>query len=151
MFLLNNILGGQGLNSRLNMSLREKNGLAYNVESAYNPYCDTGAFSIYFGTDSQNLEKSIKVTLSELTKLRREKLGIVQLSKAKNQIKGYLARGYENHENLMLSLGKSLLVFNRIESMAETCKKIDGITSSELLDAANEIFDPGKLSTLIYK
>ena len=151
MFLLNNILGGQGLNSRLNMSLREKNGLAYNVESAYNPYCDTGAFSIYFGTDSQNLEKSIRVTLSELTKLRREKLGIVQLSKAKNQIKGYLARGYENHENLMLSLGKSLLVFNRIESMEETCKKIDGITSSDLLEAANEIFDPGKLSMLIYK
>lgn len=151
MFLLNNILGGQGLNSRLNMSLREKNGLAYNVESAYNPYCDTGVFSIYFGTDSQNLEKSIKVTLSELTKLRREKLGIVQLSKAKNQIKGYLARGYENHENLMLSLGKSLLVFDRIESLEDTSKKIDGITSSELLDAANEIFDPGKLSTLIYK
>jgi len=151
MFLLNNILGGQGLNSRLNMSLREKNGLAYNVESAYNPYCDTGAFSIYFGTDSQNLEKSIKVTLSELTKLSTKKLGIVQLSKAKNQIKGYLARGYENHENLMLSLGKSLLVFDRIESMEETCKKIDKITSSELLSAANEIFDAGKLSTLIYK
>lgn len=151
MFLLNNILGGQGLNSRLNMSLREKNGLAYNVESAYNPYCDTGAFSIYFGTDSQNLEKSIRVTLAELTKLRREKLGTVQLSKAKNQIKGYLARGYENHENLMLSLGKSLLVFNRIESMEETCKKIDGITSSDLMDAANEIFDPVKLSMLIYK
>jgi predicted Zn-dependent peptidase len=151
MFLLNNILGGQGLNSRLNMSLREKNGLAYNVESAYNPYCDTGAFSIYFGTDSHNLERSIRVTMTELTKLRREKLGTVQLSKAKNQIKGYLARGYENHENLMLSLGKSLLVFNRIESMEETCKKIDGITSSDLLEAANEIFDPGKLSMLIYK
>jgi len=151
MFLLNNILGGQGLNSRLNMSLREKNGLAYNVESAYNPYCDTGVFSIYFGTDSHNLEKSIKVSLAELTKLRKERLGFVQLSKAKNQIKGYLARGYENHENLMLSLGKSLLVFDRIESMEDTCKKIDEITSSELLDAANEIFDPGKLSTLIYK
>ena len=151
MFLLNNILGGQGMNSRLNMSLREKNGLAYNVESAYNPYCDTGAFSIYFGTDIQHLERSIRVTLSELNKLRTIKLGTIQLSKAKNQIKGYLARGYENHENLMLSLGKSLLVFDRIESLEETCIKIDKITSSELLAAANEIFDPGKLSTLIYK
>jgi predicted Zn-dependent peptidase len=151
MFLLNNILGGQGMNSRLNMSLREKNGLAYNIESAYNPYCDTGAFSIYFGTDIQHLERSIRVTLSELNKLRTIKLGIIQLSKAKNQIKGYLARGYENHENLMLSLGKSLLVFDRIESLEETCIKIDKITSSELLAAANEIFDPGKLSTLIYK
>lgn len=151
MFLLNNILGGQGMNSKLNMSLREKNGLAYNVESAYNPYCDTGAFSIYFGTDIQHLERSIRVTLSELNKLRTIKLGTIQLSKAKNQIKGYLARGYENHENLMLSLGKSLLVFDRIESLEETCIKIDKITSSELLAAANEIFDPGKLSTLIYK
>jgi predicted Zn-dependent peptidase len=151
MFLLNNILGGQGLNSRLNLSLREKNGFAYNVESTYNPYCDTGAFSIYFGTDNRHLERSIGVTLSELTKLRTKELGSVQLSKAKNQIKGYLARGYENHENLMLSLGKSLLVFNRIESLEETCNKIDKISSSELLAAAKEIFDPGKLSTLIYK
>jgi predicted Zn-dependent peptidase len=151
MFLLNNILGGQGMNSRLNMSLREKNGLAYNVESAYNPYCDTGAFTIYFGTDNQHLERSIRVTLSELAKLRTIKLGTIQLSKAKNQIKGYLARGYENHENLMLSQGKSLLVFDRIESLEETCIKIDKITSSELLAAANEIFDPEELSTLIYK
>jgi predicted Zn-dependent peptidase len=151
MFLLNNILGGQGLNSRLNLSLREKNGLAYNVESSYNPYCDTGAFSIYFGTDNHHLDRSIKVTSAELNKLRTKKLGIIQLSKAKNQIKGYLARGYENHESLMLSLGKSLLVFDRIESMEETCDKIDKITSSELLVTANEIFDPGKLSTLIYK
>jgi predicted Zn-dependent peptidase len=151
MFLLNNILGGQGLNSRLNLSLREKNGLAYNVESAYNPYCDTGAFSIYFGTDYQHLERSIKVTFDELNKLRTKTLGSVQLSKAKNQIKGYLARGYENHENLMLSFGKSLLVFNKIESMEETCEKIDRITASELLSIANEILEPGKLSTLIYK
>jgi predicted Zn-dependent peptidase len=151
MFLLNNILGGQGLNSRLNLSLREKNGLAYNIESSYNPYCDTGAFSIYFGTDNNNLKKSISVTYSELKKLRVKKLGSIQLSKAKNQIKGYLTRGYENHESLMLSLGKSLLVFDRIETLEEICKKIDNIDSSELLTTANDIFDPGKLSTLIYK
>ncbi len=151
MFLLNNILGGQGLNSRLNLSLREKNGLAYNVESAYNPYYDTGAFSIYFGTDNHHLERSIRVTLYELNKLRTKSMGSIQLSKAKNQMKGYLARGYENHENLMLSLGKSLLVFDRIESLEEVCRKIDSITASELLATANEIFEPGKLSTLIYK
>jgi predicted Zn-dependent peptidase len=151
MFLLNNILGGQGLNSRLNLSLREKKGLAYNVESSYNPYCDTGAFTIYFGTDNNFLEKSIKVVLSELDILRKRKLGIVQLSKAKNQIKGYLARGYENHESLMLGLGKSLLVFGNIESLEETYDKIEKITASELLETANEVFDPSKLSTLIYK
>ncbi len=151
MFLLNNILGGQGLNSRLNLSLREKNGLAYNVESSYNPYYDTGIFSIYFGTDSQYLNKSISIALAELKKLRTSKLGTIQLSKAKNQIKGYLARGYENHESLMLSLGKSLLIFNKIDTIKVICNKIDAVTSSELLETANDIFEPSKLSTLIYK
>jgi predicted Zn-dependent peptidase len=150
MYLLNNILGGQGLNSRLNLSLREKNGFAYNVESNYNPYCDTGVFSIYFGTDSHNLEKSIRIAEKELTKLCTVKLGTIQLSKAKNQIKGYLARGYENHESLMLSLGKSLLVFNKIDSIEDICEKIDSVTASELLETSNEIFKPEKLSTLIY-
>jgi predicted Zn-dependent peptidase len=151
MFLLNNILGGQGLNSRLNLSLREKNGFAYNVESNYNPYYDTGIFSIYFGTDSQYLKKSISIAMAELKKLRTSRLGTIQLSKAKNQIKGYLARGYENHESLMLSLGKSLLIFNKIDSIEDLCKKIDNVTSSELLETANDIFDPSKMSTLIYK
>ena len=151
MFLLNNILGGQGLNSRLNLSLREKNGLAYNVESSYNPYYDTGIFSIYFGTDSQNLKKSISIAMEELNKLRTTKLGSIQLSKAKNQIKGYLVRGYENHESLMLSLGKSLLVFDKIETIEQICKKIDSVTASELLETANDIFEPSKISTLIYK
>ncbi|MBA4321517.1 MAG: peptidase M16 [Odoribacter sp.] len=151
MFLLNNILGGQGLNSRLNLSLREKNGFAYNVESSYNPYCDTGVFSIYFGTDSHNLEKSISIAGSELNKLRKIKLGTIQLSKAKNQIKGYLARGYENHESLMLSLGKSLLVFDKIDRIEEICEKIDNVTSTEILEIANDIFDRSELSTLIYK
>ncbi len=151
MFLLNNIIGGQGMNSRLNLSLREKNGLAYNVESNYNPYCDTGIFSIYFGTDSQYLNKSTSIVMAELKKLRTTKLGTIQLSKAKNQIKGYLARGYENHESLMLSLGKSLLVFNKIDTIEDLCKKIDNVTASELLETANDIFEPSKLSTLIYK
>jgi len=151
MFLLNNILGGQGLNSRLNMTLRERNGLAYNVESNYNPYYDTGVFCIYFGTDKQYLNKSISIVNTELSKLCQTKLGTLQLDKAKKQIKGYLARGYENHENLMLSLGKSLLTFGRIETLEETCSRIDAIGSSQLLDIANEVFDQTKLSTLIYK
>lgn len=151
MILLNNILGGQGLNSRLNLSLREKNGLAYNVESNYSPYFDTGVFSIYFGTDSRYLNRSISITMAELKKLRMTRLGGIQLSKAKNQIKGYLARGYENHESLMLSLGKSLITFDRIDSIEEICKKIDEISSSGLLEIANEILEPSKLSTLIYE
>lgn len=151
MFLLNNILGGMALNSRLNMSLREKKGYAYNVESNYNPYYNTGIFSVYFGTDSQNLEKSIDLTHLELKKMSTEKLGTSQLDKAKNQMKGYLARGYENHESLMLSLGKSILVFDRIESIEEHYRKIDNITSSGILETAAEILDIRKMSTLIYK
>jgi predicted Zn-dependent peptidase len=151
MFLLNNILGGQGLNSRLNLSLREKNGLAYNVESNYNPYTDTGVFSIYFGTENQNLQKSIDITMKELRILMNTKLGAIQLSKYKKQIKGYLARSYENHESLMLSLGKTLLAFDAIDSFQDISNKIDMITASDLMDIANEIFDRSKLSTLIYK
>jgi predicted Zn-dependent peptidase len=78
-------------------------------------------------------------------------MGTIQLSKAKNQIKGYLARGYENHESLMLSLGKSLLIFNKIDTIEDICKKIDDVTASELIETANKIFEPSKLSTLIYK
>ena len=151
LFILNNILGGQGLNSRLNLSLREKRGYAYNVESMYNPYTDTGLITIYFGTDKRNLEKSIALTYNELDRLKRQPLGILQLSRAKNQIKGYLARAYENHESLMLSLGKSLQIFDRIDTMNETFRKIDAVTTSELADIANNVFDHNSLSTLIYR
>lgn len=150
MFLLNNILGGQGMNSRLNLSLREKNGLAYNVESNYNPYYDTGVFSIYFGTDSKLLEKSTAICMSELKKLRTIKLGPVQMNKARNQIKGYLARGYDNHENLMLSMAKNILAIDRIETFESSCRQIDEITPELLLEIANEVFEPSELSTLIY-
>ena len=122
LFILNNILGGQGMNSREPFTQRER-GYAYNVESAYNPYVDTGLITIYFGTDNRNLEKSINLTYAELDKLRKQQLGTLQLSRARNQIKGYLARALENHESLMLSLGKSLLVFDRIDSMAEVFRK----------------------------
>lgn len=149
--LLNNLLGGQGLNSRLNLSLRENNGLAYNVESSYTPYFDVGVFSIYFGTDPINLEKATSITFKELERLREKQLGPIQLNKAKKQIKGYLARSFENYESLMLSLCKSLLAFDRADSVEDMNKKIDSITPSDLLEIANEVFDPNKISTLIYK
>jgi predicted Zn-dependent peptidase len=97
------------------------------------------------------MDKSFSIVMSELKRLRTTKLGIVQLSKARNQIKGYLARGYENHESLMLSLGKSLLVFGKIDTPEETFRKIDEVSSSDLLETANEIFETSLLSTLIYK
>lgn len=151
MALLNDILGGQGLNSRLNLSLRERNGLAYSAESSYTPYHDTGVFTLYFGTDHDNLERSIDVSMHELNKLRTTPLGSIQLKKAKNQIKGYLARSNENYESLMLNLCKNFLVFDKIDLNEELYKRIDSITSEELLEIANEIFDPDKLSVLIYE
>lgn len=150
MFLLNNLLGGQGLNSRLNMSMREKNGFAYNVESNYIPYCDSGVFMIYFGTDVKNRDKSINTAMKELKRLRDHKLGKAQLQKAKNQIKGNIARGREIHENLMLAMGKNILLFDRMESLETLYEKIDLLSSSDLLEIANEVFAENMLSSLIY-
>lgn len=151
LYVLNNILGGQGLNSRLNLSLREKRGYAYNIESMYNPYTDTGLFTIYFGTDSRNLNKSIDLAHKELKRLCDEPLGKVQLHRAKNQIKGYLMRSYENNENIMLSLGKSLLVFDKIETIEDIFRRIDAVSPSDLVDISRIVFNQSSLSTLVYK
>lgn len=149
--LLNNILGGQGLNSRLNLSLREKNGYAYNVESNYSPYFDTGVLSIYFGTDRQNLEKSINLTYKEFDKLKTKKLGQIQLARAKRQLTGQLMRSSEINENLMLAIGKSFLVYGKVETPEEISRKIEAITASGLMEIANEILDTDQLSMLAYK
>lgn len=151
LYLLNNILGGQGLNSRLNLSLREKNGYAYNIESSYSPYSDTGVLSIYFGTEKENLEKSFRLTYREFEKLRNQKLGSLQLSKAKRQMIGQLARSAESHENLMLSIGKSFLVYDKAEPMEEVVAKINSISGSRILEIANDILDSDRLSVLIYQ
>ncbi len=151
LYLLNNILGGQGLSSRLNMSLREKKGLAYNIESFYSPYFDTGVLSVYFGTDKENLGKSISVTNAEMKKLRTVKLGTIQLHKAKRQIIGQIARGRESHESLLFKLGKSFFLFDKFESLEEIARKVEAVSAGDILDIAGEMFDPNRLSTLVYK
>ncbi|SFF02285.1 M16 family metallopeptidase [Thermophagus xiamenensis] len=149
--LLNNLLGGPGLNSRLNMALREKNGIAYNIESIYSPYYRTGVFSIYFGTDRQNIDRSLRIARRELARLRDKKLGQLQLHKARRQLKGQITIAHENKENLMLSIGKSYLLYNKVDSLSELYKKIDKLTASDLLEIANEVFDENQLSYLIYE
>ncbi len=148
--LLNNLLGGPGMNSRLNMCLREKKGIAYNIESSYTPFYGTGVFSIYFGTDKKNIEKSIKIIFNELNKLRTKELGSMQLHKAKRQLKGQIAISSENKENLMLNIGKSYLLYNNVDSLIDVYQKIDKLSSSDLLEIANETFNPDNLSQLIY-
>jgi predicted Zn-dependent peptidase len=149
--LLDNLLGGPGLNSRLSMSLRERQGYVYNIDSSYTPYSDTGIISIYFGTDKTDVNISIKTVLAELRKLRMRPLTNAQLIKAKRQILGQIAISLENNENLMLSMGKSLLIFNRVDTLEEIRAKYDSITAKDLLNVANDIFNKDRLSYLIYK
>jgi predicted Zn-dependent peptidase len=149
--LLNNILGGQSGNSRLNLALRERNGIAYNLESSYTAYSDTGTVTIYFGTDKVNLEKAISLIKREILILQDKLLGDIQLSKAKKQLVGQLAMSQENHEDLMLTLGKSFLIYNKMDGLDVIYKKINDLTSARIRDIANEILDFDKLSMLIYK
>jgi predicted Zn-dependent peptidase len=151
MILLNNILGGQSMNSRLNLSLRERNGMAYNVESSYTAYTDTGIINIYFGTDKENLDRAIKLVNREIKKLQTQEMGSLQLSKAKKQMIGQLAMAQENREDLMLTLGKSYLLYNRVDSLEKVNAKIEKVTATELMEIANEVLDREKLSTLIFK
>jgi predicted Zn-dependent peptidase len=149
--LLNNILGGQSMNSRLNMVLRERNGMAYNVESAYTGYFDTGEFSVYFGTDKENLDQALGLVNKEFRLMKEKPMGIIQLSRAKKQLIGQLAIASETHEDLMLSIGKSYLFFNKVDSLETIFRKIEEITSSEIQEIANELFDESKNSILIYQ
>lgn len=151
MVLLNNILGGQSMNSRLNMVLRERNGMAYNVESSYTGYFDIGEFSIYFGTDKENLDQAQALIYKELRKMKESAMGAVQLSRAKKQLIGQLAISTENREDLMLSLGKSLLLFNKIDPLEAVFAKIEQISALDVMDIANEIFDESQNSILIYR
>jgi len=150
LYLLNNILGGPCLNSRLSMSIRERNGLTYDIESNFNPYSDTGVFSIYFGTDKENLDKTISLAKKEMEKLRTQKLGTLQLSRAHKQLIGQVAIGWESQENQMLNIGKGYLTKDGIDSMREIIRKVENITAVQLMDVANEILDEKKLSELVF-
>lgn len=151
LFMLSNILGGPGLNARLNMSLREKYGYTYSVESGYTAFSDTGMFSIYFGTDGQYLEKCIRLVNRELRLMRETALGTLQLHKAKQQLLGQVAISEENNGSQMLGYGRSILLFDRIHTLAETAQRIEEITSSQLLRIANEVFNEKEFSCLIYR
>ncbi len=150
MLLLNNIIGGPAMNSRLNLALRERKGMAYNVESNYTAYTDTGLFNIYFGTDKENFERAVAIVKKEFKQLRENKLGGVQLSKAKKQMIGQIAISTESHDDLMLAIGKSYLLYDRVDPLKIVFQKIEEISVSDLLEVANQILDEKQLSTLIY-
>ena len=148
--LLTNILGGPALNSRLNLSIREKYGYSYTVEAVYSPFVDTGYWAVYFGTDPKYIKKSIDLVYKELKKLRDQKMGVLQLNSAKEQLKGHLALGLDSNSGLMLGLGKSLLLFNQIDTIPEIYKSIDKLTAENLLETANIYYDESNISELVF-
>jgi len=150
MFLLNNILGGPAMNSRLNMAVRERHGYAYTVESAYLPYTDSGVFSIYVGTDNENLDKSIALIRKEMEKMRTARLSAHQLSQSKKQLTGQLEIANESNLNYLMAAGKAYLHDSRLDEPDEIRKKIGDITAEDILQVANEIFHPDRMSLLIF-
>lgn len=148
--ILANILGGPASGSRLNLSLRERNGLVYSVEAVYTPYADTGIFSIYFGCDKEDVEKCLALIKRELDRLVAAELTPTSLKAAKKQLIGQLSIAQDNAEAQCLSMGKSLLVYGRISNFEQMRHKIESITAGELLEAAKEILCWEKMSILIY-
>lgn len=147
---LTNYLGGPALNSKLSLAIREKHGMAYNVESNFSPFLGTGYHSIYFGTDEKWVDKSIALIHKELDKVKEKPMGRIQFSMAKEQLKGHLALASESNSSLMIGLGKSVLIFDKMETSKELFAKIDALNTSEIMEIANEIYDKNKLSTLVF-
>lgn len=149
--LLNNYLGGPGMNSRLNLGIREKYGFTYNLESNYTALSDTGHFSIYLGTDQQYLQRTIELVHKELKQLREVKIGPLQLKKAQQQLIGQIAISEESNANRMINNGKSLMSYGKISELKAVNAKIMAVTPEMIQEVANEIFDPTQLSMLIYQ
>lgn len=150
LFLLNNILGGPSMNSRLNLTLREKYGFVYNIESVYQAYTDTGFVGIFYGTEEGTFKKARKIVLKEIKRLREKKLGSMQLHMAKEQAIGQMAMAEENYVSLMLVYGKSLLDKNTIDPLEKIFSIIRNTTAGEIQDIANQVFDEDQFSFLTY-
>lgn len=151
LYLLNNILGGPGMNSRLNVSLRERRGLVYNVESNLTSYTDTGAFCIYFGTDPEDVDTCLRLTYKELKQLRDVKMTPSQLVAAKKQLIGQMGVASDNNENNALGMAKTFLHYHKYESPESVFRRIEALTAESLQEIANEMFAEEYLSTLIFK
>lgn len=149
--ILNNILGGPGMNSRLNISLREKRGYVYNVESSMTSYQNAGLYNIYFGSDKKNINKCIDLILKEINRVKNTSLTTQQLAIAKKQLIGQIAVSSDNHENLALGFAKGILCYDRFDTLAQTMKKIEAISAKDILFVANEVFRDNNLNFLIYK
>ena len=151
LYFLNNILGGPGMNSRLNIALREHNGLVYTAESTLTNYTDTSTWAIYFGCDPENIDKCLRIVRKELDKLMESPLNDRVFNAALKQIKGQIGVACDNFESYALDTAKAYLHYNKFEGMEDTFKHLKELTPSLLQEVAKEIFDAKGLNTLIFK
>ena len=151
LYLLNNILGGPGMNARLNLSLRERNGLVYTVESTMVSYSDTGMWCIYFGCDPHDVKRCLRLVHRELDKMMQKPLSTKQLRNAKRQLKGQIAIACDNHEQFALDFGKSFLHYGWEKDITHLYESIDKVTAEDIQKVANELFATERLTTLIFK
>ncbi len=149
LFLLNNMLGGPGMNARLNLSLRERNGLVYTVESTQVSYSDTGCWSVYFGCDHHDVKRCLRLVHRELDRLMQHPLSERLLQAAKRQLMGQLAIACDNREQFALDFAKHFLHYGHERSIAELLLRIDAITSTQIQDVAQQLFAPEKLQLLM--
>lgn len=150
LLLLNNMLGGMGMGSILNLSIREKYGIAYTIESNYTIFSDTGLFSIYLGTDEEKVEKAKKLVFRELTKLSEQPLSETAVKKAKQKFIGQIALTEENRMSMIISAAKNVMDYDRVILLDEVIEKIQHLTSKELLEIAQDVFDPKKMLSLSF-
>ena len=148
--LLNNLLGGAGMNNRLSLNIREKYGFTYHLESYYQPFTDTGVFGVYLGTDAKSISKSKQLVFKELKKLREKELGTLQLHKAKTQLTGQLAMNRENNLARSQAFAKSLLLEEPLKTFDQIAAEIEAIKGTDILRVANEVFAQEKISELTY-
>ena len=151
LYLLNNMLGGPGMNAKLNLALREHNGLVYTVESTMVAYGDTGTWSIYFGCDEHDVKRCLRLVRKELDKFMQKPLSDAQLKAAKKQIKGQIGVACDNRENFALDFGKSFLHYGWEKNVDRLYEQVDAITAAQILAVAQELFDKDRLTTLIFK
>ena len=151
LYLLNNMLGGPGMNAKLNLALREHNGLVYTVESTMVAYGDTGIWSIYFGCDEHDVKRCLRLVRKELDKFMQKPLSEAQLKAAKKQIKGQVGVACDNRENFALDFGKSFLHYGWEKNVDRLYEQVDEITAEQIQAVAKELFDKDRLTTLIFK
>ncbi len=149
-FMLINLLGGPGMNSRFNMSLREKYGLVYSIDANYTPFIDTGFLGVFFGTEPKNVDKAISLIQKELKIIKERTLTIKQLHDTKQQIMGQLAMSEESNQGFMLMMAKSILDLGKVDSLQEIFAEIEAVSASQLQNIANEMFDESQWSSLLF-